>query len=58
MRYTANCPGWSDRVGLFFHIFGHNSVNSLHLHILDRGPFPVLQYMNTPLDPFVDVKEM
>lgn len=36
MRYTANCPGWSDRVGLFFHIFGHNSVNSLHLHILDR----------------------
>ena len=54
LRYTSLCPGWSDRVGLFFHVFGHNSVNSLHLHILDMselGPtFWHYEYKNCPLD--------
>lgn len=54
LRYTSVCPGWSDRVGLFFHVFGHNSVNSLHLHILDMaelGPtFWHYEYKNCPLD--------
>ncbi|CAJ1440895.1 unnamed protein product [Effrenium voratum] len=54
LRYTAICPGWTNRVGLFFHVFGHNSVNSLHLHILDMaelGPtFWHYEYKNCPLD--------
>lgn len=54
LRYAKNCPGWSDRVGLFYHVFGHNSVNSLHLHVLDMaelGPtFWHYEYKNCPLD--------
>jgi hypothetical protein len=52
--YVANIGGWSDNVGLFFHVFGHNSVNSLHLHILDLndvGPtFHKYEYKNCPLE--------
>lgn len=54
LYYTSNAPGWSSNVGLFFHVFGHNSVNSLHLHVLDMdhvGPtFRKLNYKNCPLD--------
>jgi len=54
LTYCANVGGWSDNIGLFFHVFGHNSVNSLHLHILDlqeTGPtFNLYAYKNMPLD--------
>lgn len=54
LTFTANVGDWSDDVGLYFHVFGHNSVNSLHLHILDlrdAGPtFQHYQYKNCPLD--------
>merc|ERR1719453_714748 len=28
LTYVANIGGWSGNTGLFFHVFGHNSVNS------------------------------
>jgi len=53
LTYCANVGGWSDNIGLYFHVFGHNSVNSLHLHVLDleeTGPsFDKLMYKNIPL---------
>jgi len=59
LTYTSNVGGWSERVGLFFHVFGHNSVNSLHLHIVDMdvvGPtFWNLNYKNCPLDAVLKV---
>ena len=53
---VATVGGWSDSLGLFFHVYGHNSVrvrllriacgqvNSLHLHLVDLkalGPTPL-----------------
>merc|ERR1719230_296655 len=59
MTYTRNCPGWSDQIGLFFHVFGHNTVNSMHLHILDMsviGPtFWFYEYKNLPVDAVLKV---
>mmetsp|Transcript_29054 Transcript_29054/g.52927 ORF Transcript_29054/g.52927 Transcript_29054/m.52927 type:complete len:780 (+) Transcript_29054:64-2403(+) len=59
MRYASNAGGWSSQVGLFFNIFGHNNVNSLHLHILDMselGPsFDVHRHKNCPLDDVLKV---
>jgi len=59
--YASNAHGWSSNVGLFFHVFGHNSVNSLHLHVLDMdhvGPtFKKLNYKNCPLDAVLKVLE-
>lgn len=41
-------------LGLFFHVYGHSSVNSLHLHMVDLsqvGPtFEALAHKNLPLD--------
>lgn len=58
LAYAA-AMGWSSQVGLFFHVFGHNSVNSLHLHIVDLtevGPgFEKLSYKNCPLDAVLEV---
>eukprot|EP00913_Durusdinium_trenchii_P031244 g29253.t1 len=34
--------GWSENVGLFFHCYGHNSVNSLHLHAASVKACPVI----------------
>lgn len=59
LTFTANTPGWSNEVGLYFHVFGHNSVNSLHMHILDMsatGPTWVkYEYKNCPLDAILKV---
>ena len=33
----AKAMGWSSKVGTFFHIYGHSSVNSLHMHVLDMS---------------------
>merc|ERR1712014_168859 len=59
LEFTASSPEWSNKVGLFFHVFGHNSVNSLHLHILDMnelGPtFWKYEYKNCPIDAILKV---
>lgn len=58
LTYTKNA-GWGGNTGLFVHVFGHNSVNSLHLHILDMselGPtFWKLDRRNCPLDAVIQV---
>mmetsp|Transcript_70469 Transcript_70469/g.158377 ORF Transcript_70469/g.158377 Transcript_70469/m.158377 type:complete len:391 (-) Transcript_70469:51-1223(-) len=50
---------WSDNVGLFFHVYGHNSVNSMHLHIVDLdfvgGSFHQMAHKNCPLDAVLEV---
>jgi len=50
---------WSTNVGLFVHVFGHNSVNSLHIHILDMdvlGPTGrKFEYKNTPFNDVLEV---
>eukprot|EP00930_Biecheleria_cincta_P077565 TRINITY_DN64869_c0_g1_i1.p1 TRINITY_DN64869_c0_g1~~TRINITY_DN64869_c0_g1_i1.p1 ORF type:complete len:683 (+),score=154.82 TRINITY_DN64869_c0_g1_i1:57-2105(+) len=59
LAYAANIGGWSQNLGLFFHVFGHNSVHSLHLHLLDMdflGPtYSKLEYKNCPLDAVLKV---
>lgn len=54
LTYCHNMDAWSEEVGLYFHVFGHNSVNSLHLHMLDlkeTGPtYDKYVYKNMPLD--------
>jgi len=51
-KYSENM-GWSS-VGLFCHIFGHNSVPSFHLHMVDLltlGPsYFAMQHKNCRLD--------
>eukprot|EP00434_Breviolum_minutum_P001050 symbB.v1.2.000923.t1/scaffold27.1/size414596/31 len=59
VTYVSNMRGWSDQLGLYFHVFGHNSVNSLHLHLVDMkaiGPtFKKLDYKNCPLNAVLKV---
>jgi len=33
--YASKTAGWSSNVGMYFHVYGHNSVNALHLHLVD-----------------------
>jgi hypothetical protein len=51
-QYTQSA-GWSKELGLFFHCFPFNSVNALHLHMVDmtvRGPtFEHLNHKNLSL---------
>ncbi|CAE7742245.1 FNTB [Symbiodinium pilosum] len=53
--------GWSHNIGLFFHVYGHNSVNSLHLHVVDldfTGPsFESQKFKNLPIDAVLQVLE-
>eukprot|EP00438_Fugacium_kawagutii_P031768 Skav205355 [mRNA] locus=scaffold1956:92712:93629:- [translate_table: standard] len=53
--------GWSENVGLFFHVYGHNSVNSLHLHVVDldfAGPsFHSQAFKNLSIDHVIQVLE-
>lgn len=50
---------WSNNIGLFYHIYGHNSVNSMHLHIVDLdfvGPgFKKMAHKNIPIDAVLQV---
>lgn len=59
MAYAANTKGWSTNLGMFVHVFGHNSVNSLHVHLVDMdvvGPtFHAAAYKNCPLDAVLKV---
>jgi len=54
MLYTRSKEGWSNNVGLFFHVYSLSSVNALHLHLLDLdhcGPsYEQLRYRNLSLD--------
>ena len=54
--FASRTPGWpagKDHVGLYFHCFPYNSVNSLHLHMVDlsaTGPsFAYHAHKNLPL---------
>ena len=52
--------GWSEEdVELRFHVYGHASVNALHLHLVDlnaTGPtFEALRYKNLPLQAVLHV---
>lgn len=59
LTYASRAGSWSQNVGLFFHVYGHNSVNSLHLHVLDMdalGPTGrKYAYKNCPLDAVLQV---
>merc|ERR1719379_3091910 len=62
LTYVANVreeEGWSENIGLFFHVYGHNSVNSLHLHIVDLdsvGPtYETMVYKNCPIEAVLEV---
>jgi len=59
LYFASKAPGWSSDVGLYFHVFGHNNVNSLHMHIVDlqaTGPsFVKNQYKNCPVDAVIKV---
>mmetsp|Transcript_12789 Transcript_12789/g.22637 ORF Transcript_12789/g.22637 Transcript_12789/m.22637 type:complete len:722 (-) Transcript_12789:17-2182(-) len=61
LTYTSKAPGWSGHTGLFFHVFGHNTVNSMHLHIIDLdsvGPaFWHFEFKNCPLDVVLKVMQ-
>ena len=51
--YVSKTAGWSSNVGMYFHVYGHASVNALHLHLVDldaTGPtYEALSYKNLPL---------
>ena len=58
--FATATPSWSTAsLGLYFHCYPHNSVNSLHLHMVDlsaTGPtFDALSYKNLPLDAVLTV---
>ena len=57
--FAAATAGWSRNLGLYFHVYGHASVNALHLHIVDldaTGPtFDALSYKNLPLQSALQV---
>jgi len=48
-----------EHVGLFLHAHGHNSVNALHLHVVDMrhcGPtYAKLEHKNLPIDCAIEV---
>merc|ERR1712232_1274306 len=53
--------GWSINIGYYLHIYGHNSVNSLHMHIVDldyTGPtFHKHANKNIPVEAVVQCLE-
>lgn len=59
LRYATSIGGWSDQIGLFVNVFGHNPLNSFFIHILDMsclGPnYDVFNYRNMPLDEVLTV---
>ncbi|CAJ1362071.1 unnamed protein product [Effrenium voratum] len=61
VKGVREAEGWSHNVGLFFHVYGHNSVNSLHLHVVDMdfvGPsFHAQKFKNLPMDDVLSVLE-
>jgi hypothetical protein len=57
--YASKTAGWSSDIGLYFHVYGHSSMNALHLHVVDlaaTGPtFDALRYKNLPLQMVLEV---
>jgi hypothetical protein len=60
--FARTTPGWSaepDRLGMYFHCFPHNSVNSLHMHLVDlsvTGPtFAHHAHKNIPVESVLEV---
>ena len=55
----AKTNGWSNNIGLYFHVYPLNSVHSLHLHIVDMGvlgeSFYNSYYKNLSLDIVIEV---
>ena len=53
-REAPHAAPWIGQVGLFFHVYPHNSVQSFHLHIVDldaTGPtYEVMKYKNMPAE--------
>jgi len=58
-EFTANTAGWSKKVGLYFQVYGHASLNALHLHIVDldaTGPgFEAFKTKSLPLQAVLEV---
>ena len=59
LLYVSKTAGWSNNLGMYFHVYGHASVNALHLHLVDldvTGPtFKALAYKNLPLQAVLEV---
>ena len=53
-QFFAKQNNWSNNLGLYFHVYGFNSVHSLHLHMIDLdfvGPtFHYTSYKNLSLE--------
>eukprot|EP00746_Dinoflagellata_sp_MGD_P166199 gnl/MRDRNA2_/MRDRNA2_95932_c0_seq1.p1 gnl/MRDRNA2_/MRDRNA2_95932_c0~~gnl/MRDRNA2_/MRDRNA2_95932_c0_seq1.p1 ORF type:complete len:713 (-),score=194.17 gnl/MRDRNA2_/MRDRNA2_95932_c0_seq1:254-2191(-) len=60
LHYTKEM-GWEGPIGLYFHSYPYNSVNSLHLHIVDLGSigptFDALNFKNLSIDDVLEVLE-
>jgi hypothetical protein len=54
----SSAQKWTGPLGLYVHVYPHNSVNSLHIHMLDlsqTGPtFQALAHKNLPLDVVIE----
>jgi len=61
-RSYAKKQGWSKNLGLFFQAYPLNSVQSLHLHMVDMnnlgGSSTTSKYKNLSLDVVLDVLEL
>ena len=60
LALTSHEGDWEpNAVGLYFHVFPHNAVHALHLHVVDlrtTGPtYEHLSHKNTPLDAVLKV---
>jgi hypothetical protein len=54
-RYKLNWPVEPKDIGLFFHCFPQNSIDVLHLHIVDISTTPVkLSYKNLHIDDVIN----
>ena len=58
--FTRTQPGWSPtECGMYFHCFPHNSVNSLHMHLVDLGAtgpsFAYHAHKNLPVGAVISV---
>jgi len=64
-EYVQNSPeedGWVEKeVKLYVHCFGHNSVHSFHMHIVDTSEtgksYDLQQHKNLPIDAVLEVLE-
>jgi len=59
LTYASKMLGWSSNVGLYFHVYGHTSVNALQLHIVDLNfqgeSHDSLSNKNLPLGAILEV---